>query len=73
MMSRTHGQPATRRPWAKEMANVAYRLQRARARIAAVELLGKINGAVGNYNAHLAAYPGYDWEASPSVSSNRSA
>jgi adenylosuccinate lyase len=46
----------------KEMANVAYRLQRARARIAQVELLGKINGAVGNYNAHLAAYPGYDWE-----------
>jgi adenylosuccinate lyase len=46
----------------KEMANTAYRLQRARARIAAVELLGKINGAVGNYNAHLAAYPGYDWE-----------
>jgi adenylosuccinate lyase len=46
----------------KEMANVAYRMQRARARIAQAELLGKINGAVGNYNAHLAAYPGYDWE-----------
>ncbi|MGB9495953.1 MAG: adenylosuccinate lyase, partial [Azonexus sp.] len=46
----------------KEMANVAWRLQRARTRIAAVELLGKINGAVGNYNAHLTAYPGYDWE-----------
>ena len=62
MMSRTHGQPATPTTLGKEMANVAYRLQRARARIAAVELLGKINGAVGNYNAHLAAYPGYDWE-----------
>jgi adenylosuccinate lyase len=62
MMSRTHGQPATPSTMGKEMANVAYRLQRARARIAAVELLGKINGAVGNYNAHLAAYPGYDWE-----------
>mgnify|MGYP001009190099 FL=1 len=62
MMSRTHGQPATPSTMGKEMANVAWRLQRARARIAAVELLGKINGAVGNYNAHLAAYPGYDWE-----------
>ncbi len=62
MMSRTHGQPATPTTLGKEMANVAYRLQRARARIAGVELLGKINGAVGNYNAHLAAYPGYDWE-----------
>ena len=62
MMSRTHGQPATPSTMGKEMANTAWRLQRARARIAAVELLGKINGAVGNYNAHLAAYPGYDWE-----------
>lgn len=62
MMSRTHGQPATPSTMGKELANTAYRLQRARARIAAVELLGKINGAVGNYNAHLAAYPGYDWE-----------
>jgi adenylosuccinate lyase len=62
MMSRTHGQPATPSTMGKEMANVGYRLQRARARIAGVELLGKINGAVGNYNAHLAAYPGYDWE-----------
>lgn len=62
MMSRTHGQPATPSTMGKEMANVAYRLQRARVRIAQVELLGKINGAVGNYNAHLAAYPGYDWE-----------
>jgi len=62
MMSRTHGQPATPTTLGKEMANVAYRLARARARIAAVSLLGKINGAVGNYNAHLAAYPGFDWE-----------
>ncbi|MDR2186683.1 MAG: adenylosuccinate lyase [Azonexus sp.] len=62
MMSRTHGQPATPTTMGKELANAAYRLQRARARIASVELLGKINGAVGNYNAHLAAYPGYDWE-----------
>ena len=62
MMCRTHGQPATPSTMGKEMANVAYRMQRARTRIAQVELLGKINGAVGNYNAHLAAYPGYDWE-----------
>ena len=62
MMSRTHGQPATPSTLGKEMANVAYRLERARAKIAAVSLLGKINGAVGNYNAHLAAYPDYDWE-----------
>jgi adenylosuccinate lyase len=62
MMSRTHGQPATPSTLGKEMANVAYRLHRARTKIAAVSLLGKINGAVGNYNAHLAAYPDYDWE-----------
>lgn len=62
MMSRTHGQPATPTTMGKEMANVVYRLERARARIADVSLLGKINGAVGNYNAHLAVYPGYDWE-----------
>src|SRR6187551_272100 len=53
MMSRTHGQPATPSTMGKEMANVVYRLSRARQRIAAVSLLGKINGAVGNYNAHL--------------------
>ena len=63
MMCRTHGQPATPSTMGKEMANVAYRMQRARARIAQAELLGKINGAVGNYNAHLAAYPRYDWES----------
>lgn len=62
MMARTHGQPATPTTVGKEMANVVYRLDRARARVAGVALLGKINGAVGNYNAHLAAYPDYDWE-----------
>lgn len=63
MMSRTHGQPATPTTLGKEMANVVYRLERARERISAVELLAKINGAVGNYNAHLAAYPMFDWES----------
>jgi len=63
MMSRTHGQPATPTTLGKEMANVVYRLGRARSSIGDVSLLGKINGAVGNYNAHLAAYPDYDWEA----------
>lgn len=62
MMSRTHGQPATPTTVGKEMANVAYRLDRARQAIAQVRLRGKMNGAVGNYNAHLAAYPDYDWE-----------
>jgi adenylosuccinate lyase len=63
MMSRTHGQPATPSTMGKELANVVYRLRRQRQQIAAVELLGKINGAVGNYNAHLSAYPEFDWEA----------
>lgn len=63
MMSRTHGQPATPTTLGKEMANVTHRLSRARAGIARVALLGKINGAVGNYNAHLAAYPDFDWES----------
>jgi adenylosuccinate lyase len=62
MMSRTHGQPATPTTLGKELANVVARLQRARATTAKVGLLGKINGAVGNYNAHLAAYPDFDWE-----------
>jgi adenylosuccinate lyase len=61
MLSRTHGQPASPTTLGKEMANVAQRLVRARARIARVAVLGKINGAVGNYNAHLAAYPALDW------------
>jgi adenylosuccinate lyase len=62
MMSRTHGQPASPTTLGKEIANVVARLQRAVKRIAAVEILGKMNGAVGNYNAHLSAYPGFDWE-----------
>ncbi|MGV8934469.1 MAG: adenylosuccinate lyase [Gallionellaceae bacterium] len=62
MLCRTHGQTATPSTLGKEMANVVYRLERARERIAAVEILGKINGAVGNYNAHLSAYPEVDWE-----------
>ena len=63
MLSRTHGQPASPTTLGKEIANVAARLARAIERIAKVELLGKMNGAVGNYNAHLSAYPEFDWEA----------
>jgi adenylosuccinate lyase len=63
MLSRTHGQTASPTTVGKEVANVAARLATARARIAAVPLLAKMNGAVGNYNAHLAAYPHFDWEA----------
>ena len=62
MLAHTHGQPASPTTLGKELANVVARLRRARDRIAAVSLLGKINGAVGNYNAHLAAYPRVDWE-----------
>ena len=62
MLAHTHGQPASPTTLGKEMANVAARLKRARQRIAGVKLLGKINGAVGNYNAHLVAYPEIDWE-----------
>ncbi|MFH2139201.1 MAG: adenylosuccinate lyase [Pseudomonadota bacterium] len=62
MLCRTHGQTATPSTLGKEMANVVYRLRRAYQRIANVEILGKINGAVGNYNAHLSAYPDIDWE-----------
>src|SRR2546421_3438975 len=62
MLSRTHGQAATPTTLGKELANFAHRLARARSRIAAVPILGKINGAVGNYNAHLIAYPDFDWE-----------
>ncbi len=61
MLSRTHGQPASPTTLGKEMANVAARLARQRELVAAVPLLGKANGAVGNYNAHLAAYPEVDW------------
>ncbi len=63
MLSRTHGQPASPTTLGKEMANVVMRLQRALAGIEQVRLLGKMNGAVGNYNAHLSAYPEFDWEA----------
>jgi adenylosuccinate lyase len=63
MLSRTHGQTASPTTVGKEIANVAVRLTKARAQIAAVQLLGKMNGAVGNYNAHLAAWPDFDWEA----------
>src|SRR6185503_13044823 len=62
MLSRTHGQAASPTTLGKEMANFAYRLERARGRIAAVAVMGKANGAVGNYNAHVAAYPEFDWE-----------
>ncbi|MBW3504003.1 adenylosuccinate lyase [Pseudomonas sp. NKUCC02_KPG] len=62
MLSRTHGQPASPTTLGKELANVVYRLERQIAQVAAVPLLGKINGAVGNYNAHLSAYPQIDWE-----------
>ena len=61
MMSRTHGQPASPTTLGKEMANVYIRLKRQRQQISEVELLGKINGAVGNYNAHLSAYPEVNW------------
>ncbi|MCU0773746.1 MAG: adenylosuccinate lyase [Ideonella sp.] len=63
MLSRTHGQTASPTTLGKEAANVAVRLQRARDRVAAVVPLAKMNGAVGNYNAHLAAFPHFDWES----------
>ncbi|MGO4378921.1 adenylosuccinate lyase [Pseudoduganella sp. RAF19] len=63
MLSRTHGQTASPTTLGKEFANVIARLQRAIERIAKVEILGKMNGAVGNYNAHLSAYPSFDWPA----------
>ncbi len=63
MLSRTHGQTASPTTVGKELANVVVRLAAARERIASVKLLGKMNGAVGNYNAHLSAWPDFDWEA----------
>ncbi|WP_313552163.1 adenylosuccinate lyase [Pseudomonas sp.] len=63
MLSRTHGQPASPTTLGKELANVVYRLDRQIKQIAGIELLGKINGAVGNYNAHLSAYSQINWEA----------
>ncbi len=62
MLSRTHGQPASPTTLGKEMANIAARLMRARAAIAGVAMTAKFNGAVGNYNAHLSAWPQFDWE-----------
>ncbi|MGZ0020507.1 adenylosuccinate lyase [Nitrosomonas sp. wSCUT-2] len=62
MLARTHGQPASPTTLGKEMANFAYRLQRAKKQLEAAAILGKINGAIGNYNAHLSAYPHLDWE-----------
>jgi adenylosuccinate lyase len=62
MLARTHGQPATPTTLGKEVANFLHRLRRGRERFAAVPILGKINGATGNYNAHLAAYPEVNWE-----------
>jgi adenylosuccinate lyase len=63
MLSRTHGQTASPTTLGKELANVVARVERQRAQLAAVPLLGKINGAVGNYNAHAVAYPDVDWPA----------
>jgi adenylosuccinate lyase len=63
MLSRTHGQPASPTTLGKEMANFAHRLMRARRALERVALTGKMNGAVGNYNAHSVAYPGFPWEA----------
>ncbi|MBF0370617.1 MAG: adenylosuccinate lyase [Magnetococcales bacterium] len=61
MLARTHGQPASPTTLGKELANVAARLKRQRAQVAAVDIPGKINGAVGNFNAHVASYPEVDW------------
>ena len=63
MLARTHGQPATPTTLGKERANVAWRLKRARHAVAAVEMLGKVNGATGNFNAHVVAAPTLDWPA----------
>jgi len=63
LLARTHGQPATPTTMGKEFANVVARLQRQIKQFASVEILGKINGAVGNYNAHMVAYPDIDWQA----------
>jgi adenylosuccinate lyase len=63
MMSRTHGQPASPTTLGKEIANVVARLSKAKEKISQVQILAKMNGAVGNYNAHLSAYPTFDWPA----------
>jgi adenylosuccinate lyase len=72
MLSRTHGQPASPTTLGKEMANIAARLEKAIRKIEVIKMSGKMNGAVGNYNAHLSAYPDFDWEAfSKDVVENR--
>lgn len=63
MLSRTHGQTASPTTMGKELANVVYRLKRQQKQLQNNEILGKINGAVGNFNAHLSAYPNFDWES----------
>ena len=63
MLSRTHGQTASPTTMGKELANVLYRLQRQQKQLQSNDILGKINGAVGNFNAHLSAYPHFDWES----------
>ena len=63
MLARTHGQTASPTTMGKELANVVYRLQRQQKQLKNNEILGKINGAVGNFNAHLSAYPNFDWES----------
>lgn len=63
MLSRTHGQPASPSTMGKELANVVYRLERQLAQLESTPIMGKINGAVGNYNAHISAYPNKDWPA----------
>ena len=63
MLSRTHGQPASPTTLGKEMANVVHRLRRQREQVSRVEIMGKMAGAVGNYNAHMSAYPNVDWQA----------
>lgn len=63
LLSRTHGQTASPTTMGKELANVAFRLKRQQKQLAENEILGKINGAVGNFNAHLSAYPDFDWES----------
>merc|ERR1712159_430071 len=63
MLARTHGQPATPTTVGKELANFAYRMARQRHQVDAVPIMGKINGAVGNFNAHVVAYPEVDWVA----------
>ncbi|MFQ5994267.1 MAG: adenylosuccinate lyase [Acidiferrobacterales bacterium] len=63
MLAHTHGQPASPTTLGKEMANVAFRLQRQREQTATIQIMGKLNGAVGNYNAHCVAYPDVDWAA----------